>query len=227
MKKNLLICCLLAGGTPFAAMRASADTVSMYFIGADDNNSGGVYTYPYYFTINGSGTNLLFCTTFTKQISPGQQWTANTLGVGALDAGNVLNLEFPAAGVTGYLEASYLFVEEVNAYNGGNTDPEGFYNWAVWDLLSGSDVSGSKLSAGDEAQVQTYLNAAETLGNDGSLTPSQFSNVTIYTPTDTSASGPQEFFGQGPELADVPEAGTVTLVGMGLIGLLAFCRRRK
>lgn len=221
MKTTLLISCLLVFGMVFAAMTASASIVAMDFIGPEGNSSGGRYTYPYYFTINGSGTNLLFCDTFSNEISPGQQWNANTLGVGALNSGNVTNLEFPAAGVTGYLEASYLFVEEANAYTGGNTDPKGFYNWAAWDLLSGKDVSGSNLDAGDEAQVQTYLSAAESLGNHGSLTPSQFSNVTIYTPTNTGVSGPQEFFGE------VPEPGTVTLVVMGLMSLLAFCHRRK
>jgi len=227
MKKTLLISCLLAFGILFAATIAHAGTVAMGFTGAEGNNSGGVYTYPYNFTLNGSGNYQLMCTTFTKQISPGEQWDATTLTVDTLNSVNVLGLEFPSAGVTGYLEASYLFVEEANAFSGGNTDPKGLYNWAVWDLLTGQDVSGSNLGTGDEAQVQTYLNAAVALSNGGSLTPLQFNNVVIYTPTDMSASGPQEFFGYGtPVGTPVPEPGTLALVGFGVLGLAGVLRRK-
>jgi len=216
---------LVTFGMLFAAMSASADTVSMGFTGPEGNQSGGVYTYPYDFTLNGSGNYQLMCSTYTRQISPGEQWDATTLAGDNLNPTTVAGLEFPSAGVTGYLEASYLFVEEVNAFTGGNTDPEGLYNWAVWDLLTGRDVSGSNLSAGDEAQVQSYLNAAEALGNGGSLTPSEFSNDVIYTPTNNVVGkGPQEFFGDGP--VAVPEPGTLALVGFGVLGLAGVLRRR-
>src|ERR1035438_10516318 len=80
--------------------------------------------------------------------------------------------EQTAAGVVGYLAASYLFLEGVSALNASNSDPKGLYNWAVWDLLTGSDVSGGALSAGDEAQVQTYLAAAVAAGP--RVTPAPF-----------------------------------------------------
>ena len=125
----------------------------------------------------------------------------------------MLSLEYPSAGVPGYLEACYLFELEVNAY-AANADPEGLYNWAVWDLLGGSDVSSAHLSSGDETTVQGYIANAEAQ----SLTPAEFSNVIIFTPVDKSSY--QEFMGV------VPEPGTVMLVGLGLAGLLLI-RRRK
>ena len=204
-------------------MIASADTIAMGFTGAEGNQSGGVFTYPYNFTLNGSGNFPLMCIIYTRHVSQGDQWDATSLAVDALNPVNVLGLESPSVGVTGYLEACYLFVEEANAFTGGNTDPKGLYNWAVWDLLSGQNVSGSNLGAGDEAQVQTCLNAAVALGNGGSLTPSQFHGVVIYTPTDTSANGPQEFFGYD---TTVPEPGTLALICFGVLGLAGAHRRK-
>jgi len=225
VKKTLLVGSLLAFGAMFAAVSAQAGTVAMGFIGAEGNQSGGVYTFPYDFTINGIGTYQLMCSSFNQHIVNGDQWTATVMNVANLDTNTVLVLESPAAGVQGYLEASYLFLQGVTALNNSNSDPEGLYNWAVWDLLTGQDVSGGALSAGDEAQVQAYLAAAVTAGP--GLTPAQFSDVVIYTPTDMSASGPQEFFGFDTPVETVPEPGTVALVGFGVVGLAAGMRSTK
>jgi hypothetical protein len=221
MKRNILVGSLLV----FGAVVAQAGTVSMGFIGAEGNQSGGVYTFPYDFTINGGGPYQLMCSSFNQHIVNGDQWTATVLNVANLDTNTVLTLESPAAGVTGYLEASYLFLEGVSALNNSNSDPEGLYNWAVWDLLTGSDVSGGALSAGDETQVQTYLAAAVAAGP--GLTPAQFSDVVIYTPTDMSASGPQEFFGFDTPVETVPEPGAMALVGFGVMGLVGLVRNTK
>ncbi len=226
MKKTLLVGSLLLFSTSFTAVIASAGTVAMGFIGAEGNQSGGVYTFPYDFTINGGGPYQLMCSSFNQHIVAGDQWTATTLNVANLDTNTVLTLESPAAGVAGYLEGSYLFLEGVSAFNASNSDPQGLYNWAVWDLLTGQDVSGAVLSAGDEAQVQTYLAAAVAAGP--GLTPAQFSDVVIYTPTDMSASGPQEFFGfDTPTDTVVPEPGTLALVGFGVLGLAGLLRRKS
>ena len=71
MRTSKLVVVSLACGILVAATLARAQTVTMNFISADDNNSGGYYTYPYYFTIN-SGTNVfsLMCDTFTRDITP-------------------------------------------------------------------------------------------------------------------------------------------------------------
>ncbi len=146
--------------------------------------------------------------------------------VSGLNGSNVANLQFPSIGVTGYLEVAYLFEEEVNAYASSNSDPEGLYNWATWDLTDyPNDPSGSHLDAGDEATVQGYLAAAEAAGP--GLTPSEFSNVILYTPTpsEMNPGGPQEFLGFGTPVGGVPEPTTFALVGVGAVGLLS--RRRR
>jgi hypothetical protein len=208
-----------------AAMTARASLIPMTFTGAEGNQSGGVYTYPYEFNINSSSqTYPLMCDDYLHEIMAPQSWNANTLDVSNLNATTVLGLNYPGAGVTGYLEASYLFVEEATAYVASNSDPEGLYNWAVWDLMTNSDVSGGKLDAGDETTVQGYLAAAEAAGP--GLTASDFSNVIIYTPTDMSPGGPQEFFGYGTPLPSVPEPSTFALLGIGAVGLMGRWRRK-
>jgi len=213
----LLVCVL------FAATAARAQTVTMNFISADGNSSGGYYVFPYYFTINsGTYTNSLMCDTFTRDITNGENWPATVLAVPNLTVSNVGTLEFGSVGVPGYLEACYLYQEELSAFNHGNSDPQGLYNWAVWDLFTGTDPSAA-LGATDEAIIQGYLTDAESQ----SLTPSQFSGMYIVTPTDMAPGGPQEFFGVCNGMMEpVPEPGTLALVGLSL-GVLVLIRKRK
>jgi PEP-CTERM motif-containing protein len=214
-----LVCRILV-----AATIARAQTVTMNFISAEGNNSGGVYVFPYDFTINnGTHTNLLMCDTFTREITDGESWGATMLSVASLNVTNVATLEFGASGVTTYLEACYLYQQELSAYNNSNSDPQGLYNWAVWDLFTGTDPSAGALNnPAEEATVQSYLSAAVALGNGGSLETSEFPGMYIITPTNTDVGGPQEFFG----VCNVPEPATLALVGLSLGGLLLF-RKRK
>jgi hypothetical protein len=210
----------------FAGMTARAAMIELDFTGAEGNQSGGVYTYPYNFNFNGgSQTYELMCDDFLHEIIAPQNWQANATYVSGLNGANVSSLQFPGIGVTGYLEVADLFEEEYNAWVASNSDPEGLYNWAAWDLTSQSDVSASHLSAGDEATVQGYLGAVETLGNDDDLSTSEFSNVIIYTPLDMSPGGPQEFLGFGTPVDGIPEPTTFALLGIGAVGLLG--RRRR
>jgi hypothetical protein len=211
---------------------AKAAMVELDFAGAAGNNSGGVYVYPYNFNFNGTTTPTvqLMCDDFNHEIMAPQDWEANAISVGDLNNANVENLQFPGIGVEGYLEVAYLFEEEVSA-NATNSDPLGLYNWAAWDLTdSPNDPSGSHLDPSnsdptDEATVQGYLAAAEAAGP--GLTPSQFSNVIIYTPTpsEMTPGGPQEFLGTGTPVGGVPEPTTFALLGIGAMGLLG--RRRR
>jgi PEP-CTERM motif len=229
-----LIASVVGFASPFilsAGTTARAAMVELDFTGAEGNNSGGVYVYPYNFNFNGgSQTYELMCDDFTHEIMAPQNWAANVTQVSSLtDNASVSGLQFPSAGIQGYLEAAYLFGEEVNAYASSNSDPEGLYNWAVWDLMTGVDESGQpgRLDSGDEATVQGYLTAAENQYSEGNLTPSDFSNVFIYTPTpgEMTPGGPQEFLGLGTPVVGVPEPTTFALIGFGAVGLLS--RRRR
>ena len=222
MKKTTLFTGLLAFGILLPAIIGSAQTVTMNFISGDGNSSGGFYVFPYYFTINsGTNTNLLMCDTFTVEITPGESWGATILAVANLTISDVSTLEFGSEGVLTYLEACYLYQEELAAYNSNNSDPQGLYNWAVWDLFSGgTGPSTTAFGAGSsqETTIESYLSAAEAQGS--SLLPSDFAGMYIVTPTNTAAA--QEFFGE----CTIPEPGTFALVALA-VGGLALIRKRK
>ena len=242
MKQRFLLATLLGFGvllTPLIAEAGTNNTVVMYFIGGSANESGGEITYPYYFNITGGIPNIatneypLLCDTLYSTIEPGESWYAYTLTGNDLNSNTVQHLEFPSAGVTRYLEALYLYSEELKADGpgSGNSDPGGLYNWAVWDLFAGGYPSASLgLTSSQERTVSNYLAAAETMGNDGSLTPSEFKNYVIYTPINKVVGcGPQEFFGEGCPVA-IPEPSSLVLCIVGLVTLLDFGRlllRRK
>src|SRR5271157_1711426 len=162
------------------------------------------------------------CDSFDHAISNGEKWTANALWLTNLNASNVAGVQYPNAGVTGYLEAAYLFNEAVTAFNKGNGQVASQINWAVWDLMMGSKISGAHLSLADEQAVEGYLNGATALGP--GLTPGQFAGDVIYTPTDLSANGPQEFFGFNPPTLSEPS--TLTVLGSGLFAFGILIRRK-
>jgi len=210
-------------GMLFTGMTASGAVVTMNFTSPEGNQSGGVYVYPYNFTFDSSPTTYqLMCDDFVHEIMAPQTWTASALDAADLTPATVANLQFPSAGVTGYLEAADLFEEENNAYLASNSDPDGFYNWAVWDLMTGVDES-AVLGATDDAIVQGDLSAVEAIG--GGLIPAEFSNVVIYTPFDMSPGGPQEFLGFDTPVSSVPEPASIGVLMAGSMLLLG--RRRK
>ena len=202
---------------------ASAGSVSLQFNGPQGNNLGGEYTYPYQFSINGDrNVSNLMCDSFDHHISDGEQWNANALLVTNLNASNVSGLRYPGAGVIGYLEAAYLFNEAVAAFKNGNGLAASELNWAIWDLMMKSDLSQWSLSPGNEADVQAFLAGAIAAGP--GLKPGQFVGEVIYTPTDLSTDGPQEFFGFDPPA--VSEPGTLTVLGSGLFAFGMLVRRK-
>ena len=67
----------------FLSTLAAADSapVTMTFLSTGSNNSGGYYTYPYYFSINGGQATPLMCDSFSNHVSVGESWRANVTGL--------------------------------------------------------------------------------------------------------------------------------------------------
>jgi len=179
------------------------DPVNMTFVGPGGNNSGGVYTYPYNFSIDGSSTMTpLICDAFDNEVSPGESWMATVTplinGTG-LWGTNVL--DYKAAG---------LIFEGIL---GGTINPN-VGNWAIWGLFSSNAQSNwyfqNSGAAGLDAQ---YLSWAANAPD------STFNGLMLYTPmpgTQSWGGTPQEYIGK----VCASEPGSLSLMGLTMLALL-------
>lgn len=192
---------------------ASATSVTLTYKGHGGASAqgGSPYVgYPYYFSINGSTTlTPLMCDSFDNTIHLGEHWQATVTpflqGVGMF--GSTASLDYRAAG---------LIFKSMLAGTLSSTQAQ----WAVWGLFSTNAQNNqffSKIGAGSIDAA--YLTLAASAPN------SAFSGLFLYTPingTFCSNGMPQELIGYSA----VPEPGTLTLIGTGLLGLASAVRRK-
>jgi len=215
---------------------ASFAQVNMQLTGVNGASAAGVYTDPYYGTINGVASTII-CDDYADDTYFNETWKANATNLAS--AGTSTTLKW--SGTNGlstqtlYDAIAYLSTQMLSAASG---EPQEAYSFALWELTCkyGSANLGnscktdpfSTISGQLATDAQNDLNAA--LGQ--TYTPGEFSNVTIYTPI----SGTQGMCGNNPcattppqEFIVVPESSTIAMVSADLLGLLAlgfFFRRR-
>ncbi len=223
-----LIFALLTAGL----LSGSAFADSMVFNGPGGANLGGVYTYPYNFTVNGAPMQLM-CDTFDNEIFNNETWTANENTISGAATSGLFNsvtnagLKYDAAGI---IFASMLGVNGVTLPGFTNNQDA---NWAVWALFSTTalqDINGSASSpfglGGDSAALTIYTNALAAAAGAPS---SDFNGITIYTPVagtqvPTTDGLPQEFLGYTP----VPEPSELSLLGvLALFTVTGFAFRKR
>jgi hypothetical protein len=182
---------------------ALADSVNLALIGPGGNNGGGVYTYPYNFSINGGPSTPLICDTFDNEIIPGESWTANVNG---LLSGNGLFGNDPLA-----YKAAGLIFEGILAHTVNPT----VGNWAIWGLFSSNAATNPYFFGSGAALLDAqYLLTAVFTSN------SAVDGLVLYTPvsgTQSWGGTPQEFIG----LVPAPEPGELSLIFTTLLFGLA------
>ena len=216
--------CILSWLSP---LKAYADSVTMTFtgVGPQDNNSGGVYTYPYDFTVTpttGPSENLsLMCISFDQEIylqTPNEYWTANVVTAGSLGATDE--------------EEAYLYTQAVA--NVSDNTKSGAANWADWALGESNTLAGQEsfltshnISGMEYTDADNDLKYVEGLS---STDLAEYADYLIYEPTSDGHSGriddglPQTFVGAP---APTPEPSSLVLLGSGLLTAAGALYRRK
>ena len=213
--------CFLSWLSP---LKAYADSVTMTFtgVGPQNNNSGGVYTFPYDFTVTPSGggpsENLsLMCISFDQEIylqTPNEYWTANVVTAGSLGATDE--------------EEAYLYTQAVA--NVDNNTISGAANWADWALGESTTLTGQESFLTSHNIGVTELTYAENyLTGFSSVDLADYADYLVYVPVDGSEIPlsdklPQTFVG-GP--SPTPEPSSLILLGSGLLAAAGALYRRK
>ena len=183
-------------------------TVSVELTGTGSNNAGGVYTYPYYLSINGAAPIAVICDSYDNEVQVGETWkaykTSLLSGMGLF--GNEL---------TDYKAAGLIFKSILGGSLSANVG-----NFAIWGLFSSNAQHSSYFLSSGAAAIETeYLALAATAPN------SAFAGLFLYTPipgTQSWGCTAQEYIGYSP----VPEPGSLVLFGTGLISLAGVVRRK-
>jgi PEP-CTERM motif len=192
---------------------AAASSVTMTYKGhqgAGPQEGSPYIGYPYYVSINGSSTYTpLMCDSFDNNINLNQTWKASATpflqGIASGLFGSAMTLDYKAAGL--------IFKSMLAGQISTNTA-----QWAIWGLFSTNASTSSYFISKNFGSIDgTYLGLAATASN------SAFNGLVLYTPTNARPGlGPQEFIGYSA----VPEPGTLSMMGTGLLGLVGLVRRK-
>jgi len=212
---------------------ASFGQVNMVLTGVNGANEGGVYTDPYYGTVNGVPAVIISDDYADDSYVP-ESWRANAINES--QAGASLATSTPVKWNAGSAAATQLLYDEISylatamlAAAPGQAQMD--YSFAIWDLSCQAGVTASvgktctpPVAPSDLSTVANLILQAQNASKN--FTPGEFANVTIYTPLNTNPG--QGTCGTGPcattppqEFISVPEASTLALVALGMLGLLA------
>jgi len=217
------------------ASMSMADTVSMKLVNVGPgtaggpNSAGGVYVYPYYFSINNSQTlTALICDSFDNEVAVGEHWTAT---VTALSANAGMMTPLASTGLTkmqAYDEAAWL-LSQLSGTPSQSTAAS--VNFAIWGLFSQNALNSAAYTSTGAAAWKTQ---ADTIVP--TLASSFFDNFSVYTPqsgTQSQGGLPQEYIGYTPgnphnpnSPPSVPEPASLLMFGTGLMSVSGLIRSK-
>jgi hypothetical protein len=204
-------------------VQAHADTVTLTLENVGpENNSGGVYTYPYNFSVDGSKTTQsLMCYIYYNEIYVGESWTATVVNVlDAAPTGSALEFQYKE------LAALYDIASETNDTTTAGKATVSAAQWAAWELFDPTAFPGYT-GAPNQGLVDVELFLAAIAAEHE---PSSFySNIDIYyMPTNQSeGTTPPQWFIADPPAGVTPEPGSLVLLGSGLMIFAVVLYRRR
>lgn len=187
-------------------MTATADTITLSAVSS--NTQGGVYTAPYFLSVNGSSSFGAMCVDFSHETAVGQSWDGDITNLASAD------LSGTRLGVSGhdtYREEAWLYQQFLDG-----AGPSGDINFAVWALTDAS----AKSSAGWTTGAQHWFDLATT--TDLSSFDSAMVHFNVITPRDLTGAGPQEFITTN----NTPEPAGLLLLGSGMLGMVGLVRKK-
>lgn len=191
---------------------ADSTTVNIELTGVGGANGGGVYTYPYNFTVNGNPASLI-CDAFDNEVWIGESWTATVSSL----LGNQGMFSNTPNSQLNYETAGLIFNDilsgKLNSVAG---------NWAIWGLFSTNAQNNPFFTSSGASSIESqYLQLAQNATAD-TLAPLR--NLILYTPVPGSQPKslmlPQEYIGiSAPEPGEYALLLTTLLFGLALFSM--------
>ncbi len=207
------------------ASSAAADQLSFSGVYSTDAVMGGVYSSPYWVTIDEVST-LAICDDFETEV-PSTTWQAIQYSLSDVSSTGPQKFRSPQPDGTTltieqeYYAAAWLAVQLMQSGNLNNPTLAGYYSYAIWTIFDPGAIggyhgnnSGIVVSEIDKLRNEAFAQALNPTG------PAP--DVVIYTPNPSDVS--QEFL-----VVKTPEPSTVAILVLnllGIAGLVFFLRRR-